>query len=116
MIRAVSLAKPFTRRAIPAAFGQRTNAISTTPKNWMERLLSAPKGWEKYYRKPAGGAKAESAEATGAKTGPKTDKKVGGGGGGKKPEENWYTSNNAAAALLFAIGITLLFSDFNGGR
>lgn len=117
MIRAVSLAKPFIKRAVPA-FGQRANTISTAPKNWMERLLSAPKGWEKYYRKPSGGSKAESAEAAGSKTGPKAEKRAGGGGGGgggKKPEESpMYTG--IAASVLIAFALTLLLSDQNSGR
>lgn len=112
MFRAGLLAKPFTRRAVS---GQRVNTISTAPKNWMDRLLSTPKGWEKYYRKP--GSKGDSAEAAGAKTGPKTEKKAGGGGGGgnKKPEDNQFAGTVGVLAFVFAISL-IFTSDFKSGR
>lgn len=115
MIRAVSLAKPFTRRAVPAAFSQRVTTFTSAPKNWMERLLSAPKGWEKYYRKPTGGSKAETTEASGTKAGPKAEKKVGGsgGGGGKQPELDFKAKAGLAAIIA---GFLVLVGDQNSGK
>lgn len=103
-------------------FTQKSNAVSTVPKNWMDRLFNIPKGWEKFYRKP-GGKAGEQAEA-GAnpiKGGPKVEKKPGsnsggGGGGGKKPDLNENMMARVAASTAIALAITLMVSDFNTGR
>lgn len=121
MIRTVGVSRQVQRRAAPILFGQRTNSISTTPKNWMERLFSVPKGWEKFYRKPGNTGKAgESTGKTGS-GGPKNEKKPSGGGGGgaggggKKDDNNNATRIAGSVVVATAIA-TLLLAEGNSGR
>lgn len=114
----MSLVRPMQRRVGNVVLGQKSNTMSTVPKNWFERVFNVPKGWEKFYRKPGGG-KAEPSETGHAagKSGPKVENKPSGGGGnkGKKPDDDNKFGKLATSAAI-AAAIMLLLSDVNTGR
>ena len=126
---ALSVVRSAQRRTVPA-ITHRINSVSTTPRNWFERLLANPKGFDKFFRghkknNEAGESAGEAASEAGAKKaggGPKNEKKpsgngwgTGGGGKGKKP--NWMDNlpnSGIGAGIGIALTLYMMSGESNG--